>query len=51
MVPVVLNACGGCHKRFPPQRILEIREGDRLFMCDVCGRMLVWDESISDRTE
>jgi uncharacterized protein len=51
MVPIVLNSCGGCHKRFPPQRILEIREGDRLFMCDVCGRMLVWDESISDRTQ
>ena len=51
LVPVVLNACGGCHKKLPPQRVLEIREGDRLFMCDVCGRMLVWDDPISDRTE
>jgi predicted nucleic acid-binding Zn-ribbon protein len=51
MVPVVLNACSGCHKKLPPQRVLEIREGDRLYMCDVCGRMLVWDDSISDRTE
>jgi len=48
LVPVVLNACGGCRKKLPPQRVLEIREGDRLYMCDVCGRMLVWDESISD---
>ncbi len=50
MVPVVHNACTGCHKKLPPQRVLEIREGDRLYMCDVCGRMLVWDESISDCT-
>jgi len=48
MVPVVLNACSGCHKKLPPQRVLEIRERDRLYMCDVCGRMLVWDDSVSD---
>jgi predicted nucleic acid-binding Zn-ribbon protein len=51
MVPVAKNACGGCRKKLPPQRVLEIREGDRLFLCDVCGRMLVWDEQISEQTE
>jgi uncharacterized protein len=51
VVPVVRNACGGCRKKLPPQRVLEIREGERLYLCDVCGRMLVWDEKISEETE
>jgi predicted nucleic acid-binding Zn-ribbon protein len=50
MVPIVRNACGGCHKTFPPQRVLEIREGNRLYLCDVCGRMLIWDEILSERS-
>lgn len=48
LVTVVHNACGGCHKRLPPQKVLEIREMDRLYFCDTCGRMLVWDEKISE---
>jgi len=48
IVPVVRNACSGCHKKLPPQRVLEIRERDRIYMCDVCGRMLVWDETVSE---
>jgi uncharacterized protein len=50
LVPVVRNACGGCRKTLPPQRVLEIRERDRLYICDVCGRMLVWDEKISEES-
>jgi uncharacterized protein len=50
MVPLVRNACGGCRKTFPPQRVLEIREGNRLFLCDVCGRMLIWDDIISEQS-
>jgi predicted nucleic acid-binding Zn-ribbon protein len=50
MVPIVRNACGGCRKTFPPQRVLEIREGNRLYLCDVCGRMLFWDEIISEQS-
>lgn len=47
VVPVVRNACGGCFKTLPPQRILEIREMNRLYLCEVCGRILVWDEESS----
>lgn len=47
VVPVVRNACGGCFKTLPPQRILEIREMNRLHLCEVCGRILVWDEDTS----
>jgi predicted nucleic acid-binding Zn-ribbon protein len=49
LVPVVRNSCSGCHKTLPPQRVLEIREMDRLYLCDVCGRMLVWDEKVSEQ--
>lgn len=44
VVPVIRNACGGCFKSLPPQRILEIRQMDRIKLCEVCGRILVWDE-------
>lgn len=50
MVPIVRNACGGCRKTFPPQRVLEIREGNRLYLCDVCGRMLFWDDILSEQS-
>lgn len=44
VVPVVRGACGGCFKSLPPQKILEIRQMDRIYLCEVCGRILVWDE-------
>lgn len=47
VVPVVDNACGGCHKMLPPQKLLEIREMNRIFFCETCGRMIVWDEKVS----
>lgn len=51
VVPVMRNACGGCFKTLPPQRILEIRDMERLHVCEVCGRILVWDEKKSELTE
>jgi predicted nucleic acid-binding Zn-ribbon protein len=50
VVPVIRNACGGCYNTLPPQRILEIRQMNRLFICEVCGRILVWDEAVSEKT-
>ena len=41
-------SCGGCHKIVPPQKILEIRSGDRMIRCEFCGRMLYWDEQSSE---
>lgn len=49
VVPVLRNACGGCFKSLPPQKILEIRPMDRIFLCDVCGRILVWDDHASEK--
>ncbi len=51
VVPVVRNACGGCFKTLPPQRILEIRQMNRRYLCEVCGRILVWDEDVSGGTK
>ncbi|HDQ43971.1 MAG TPA: hypothetical protein ENN17_00545 [bacterium] len=48
VVPVVRDGCcGGCFKQLPPQRVMEIRDMDRLILCEVCGRMLVWSEKES----
>jgi predicted nucleic acid-binding Zn-ribbon protein len=42
VVPIRKRACSGCFKQIPPQRIQEIRRGDRIFACDSCGRILTW---------
>lgn len=44
VVPVRKRACGGCFKQIPPQRIQEIRRGDRIFSCENCGRILTWND-------
>ncbi len=51
VVPVKRGSCGGCYKNLPPQRILEIREMNRMQMCESCGRILVWDEKVSETQE
>ncbi|OPX33251.1 MAG: hypothetical protein B1H40_00465 [Candidatus Latescibacteria bacterium 4484_181] len=45
VVSVSRRACGGCFKQLPPQKVVEIKKGNRLITCDSCGRILVWDES------
>jgi uncharacterized protein len=42
VMPVRKRACSGCFKQIPPQRIQEIRRGDKIFTCDNCGRILTW---------
>jgi hypothetical protein len=44
VVPVKKRACSGCFKQIPPQRVQEIRRGDRIFACDSCGRILSWND-------
>ncbi len=38
------SSCGGCFSAIPPQKIVEIRESNRLHTCENCGRILVWIE-------
>lgn len=47
VVPVRRNACGGCYKRVPPQKVLELRKNARVMICEHCGRILVSDEIVS----
>lgn len=44
VVPVRRGACGGCFAKVPPQRILELRQNDRIHQCEHCGRIIVSDE-------
>lgn len=42
VVPIQKGACGGCFRGQPPQMLQEARRGDRLLVCDGCGRLLIW---------
>jgi predicted nucleic acid-binding Zn-ribbon protein len=44
VIAVKKRACGACYKSLPPQRIQEIKLGERIITCDSCGRMLIWTE-------
>lgn len=45
VVTVVRDACGGCFRRIPPQRQIDIRSRKRIVVCENCGRILVDDPS------
>jgi len=40
------GSCGGCFARVPPQRILEIRQNDKIHHCEHCGRIIISDEFV-----
>jgi uncharacterized protein len=44
IVRVQLGSCGGCHYNLPPQTVNEVRAGQRLMLCEGCGRILVWTQ-------
>jgi predicted nucleic acid-binding Zn-ribbon protein len=35
--------CSGCYAFIPPQKVVEIRNMKRIFKCESCGRILVWN--------
>jgi hypothetical protein len=43
VVPVKKGACGGCFARVPPQKLLELRQNNKLYLCEHCGRIVVSD--------
>lgn len=47
VVPITRDACGGCFKTIPPQRIVEIERLKELIQCDVCGRILIPENKLS----
>lgn len=44
LVAVVRGACGGCYTQIPPQRMMEVRDQDKIIACESCGRILYWKE-------
>jgi predicted nucleic acid-binding Zn-ribbon protein len=48
VVPVKKRSCSACHKALTPKLVQEIRRGDRIYTCENCGRLLYWDDDISD---
>ncbi|KAA3616435.1 MAG: hypothetical protein DWQ05_11935 [Calditrichaeota bacterium] len=44
LVTIDRGSCGGCYTNIPPQRIIEVREADRLIVCEHCGRILYWQD-------
>jgi predicted nucleic acid-binding Zn-ribbon protein len=41
VVPILKGACGGCYRGQSPQTLQEAKRGDRLLVCDGCGRLLI----------
>ena len=42
VVPVYKgNACGGCFNTITPQRLVEVNSGNKLIICEHCGRIIV----------
>ncbi|HCY73549.1 MAG TPA: hypothetical protein DHU75_05500 [Rikenellaceae bacterium] len=41
VVPVYENSCGGCFNAITPQKLVDIASGDKLVICEHCGRILV----------
>ncbi len=49
IVPVVRrNACGGCYNVLPPQRLMDLRQMEKIYACDHCGRILVPNEIVEE---
>ena len=46
VVPILKGACGGCYRNQPPQVLQEARRGDRLLVCEGCGRLLIWPPDV-----
>ena len=44
LVPVLNNACSGCHLGLPPQVVNEVHMQDKLIVCESCARMLYWPQ-------
>jgi uncharacterized protein len=41
VVAILKGSCGGCFRQQPPQTLQEARRGDRIQLCDGCGRILI----------
>ncbi len=44
IVAVRRGSCGGCFNKVPPQKLLELRQNNKIYTCEHCGRIIVSDE-------
>jgi hypothetical protein len=51
VVPVKKGSCGGCFNRVPPQKLLELRQHERVYTCERCGRIIISDEIAESATK
>ena len=51
VVTVERDACGGCFNNIPPQRQLDIKSRKKIIVCEYCGRILVDDEILDDKSK
>ncbi len=49
IVPVERDSCGGCFNKVPPQKQAEIRQKQKINLCDHCGRVLVYDKELAEQ--
>ncbi len=40
------GVCSGCYSFVPPQKVVEIRNMKKLYYCESCGRLMVWDKNV-----
>ncbi len=40
--------CGGCYSYIPPQKIVEIKKMKKIYTCEFCGRILVYNKAQDD---
>ncbi len=38
--------CTGCYNAIPPQKVIEIRAAEKIYVCESCGRILISEELI-----
>lgn len=45
------DACGGCHSAIAPQRLIDIKGGKKMVICEYCGRILVFPPDAEAKEE
>lgn len=44
VVPLKKNSCGGCYTAVPPQKVLELKQNNKWYTCERCGRIIISEE-------
>lgn len=50
VVPIKRGSCGGCFTAVPPQKVHELKQNNRLYLCERCGRIVISEEIAESST-